>query len=316
MHFVENGKAERGTCVLCHGWPEIWYSWKDQIDPIASLGFRVIVPDQRGFGFTSSPTDKSQYTMEKLTADLVALLDYLNIPKAIFIGHDWGSIVAWSLSVHHTNRVAAVSSVVVPFYPVNPSKNPWIEMQKNAGLFDYQMYFNEEGKPERELSRDLEYTFKCLLRSAKTQDRLKYERQVSFANVRERGGMLVGFPTVVNTSCMFTEEDLAIFVEAYANSGFRGGLNWYRNIEENWKWNKKVAGKKVEVPALMVTVGKDKLFRPDMIQHLENWIPNLTKGHVEESGHWLEEEPLKLKEILTKWLDNLPSSIWIVNAKL
>jgi len=189
-------------------------------------------------------------------------------------------------------------------------------MQENAGLFDYQMYFNEEGKPEKEFSKDVEYMLKCIVRSAKKDDKVPYERPVSMGNVRERGGMLVGFPASLSRSAMLTEEDLAVYVEAYKQSGFRGGLNWYRNVEANWEWNKKTAGKKVEVPALMVTVGKDILFRPAISQHMENWIPKLSRGHIEESGHWLEEEPQQLSAILTKWLTELPPSIWSTTSKL
>jgi len=180
-------------------------------------------------------------------------------------------------------------------------------MNEDAGLFDYQMYFQEEGRAEQEFEKNIVHTIKCIIRSAKQEDRATLSQRVSLGNVRERGGMLVGFPNdkELQKSCMLSEDEFRAYVNAYTESGFRGGLNWYRNMEENWKFNCKVANKKVVQPALMITVDKDKLFPPSATKHMDQWIPNLTKGHIEGAGHWIEEEPEKLNAILTTWLQNL-----------
>jgi len=315
LHYVEAGVDEKGTVVFCHGWPEFWFSWRHQIDPVAKLGFRVIVPDQRGFGKTAGPHNKSQYTLEHLTADMVALLDVLKVSKAVFVGHDWGSPVVWCLALHYPERVAAVASYVVPFHPTNPKKNPWKAMNDDPRLFDYQMYFQEEGRAEKEFEKNIPYTFKCIIRSSKQPDRIAFTQHVSMGNARARGGMLIGFPgeEELKRTIIMNEEELQGYVNAYKESGFRGGLNWYRNMEDNWKFNCKVAGKKILQPALMITVEKDKLFPPAASKHMEQWIPNLTRGHIEGVGHWIEEEPEKLNSILGKWLQSLPRGGVIVS---
>jgi len=194
----------------------------------------------------------------------------------------------------------------VPFYPANPNKNPIEEMTKNPGLFDYQMYFQDEGIAEKEFEADIEYTMKCIMRSPRDEDKLHLSEPINLGNVRQRGGMLVGYPKNVKKSVILSDYDLQQYLVAFTQSGFRGGLNWYRNVENNWKWNCKCAGQKVQVPTLMVTVGRDKLFPPRLSEHMDKWVPNLTKEHIHHSGHWvMQEAPEELNKILIGWLKSL-----------
>eukprot|EP01119_Soliformovum_irregulare_P011094 TRINITY_DN2757_c0_g1_i1.p1 TRINITY_DN2757_c0_g1~~TRINITY_DN2757_c0_g1_i1.p1 ORF type:complete len:333 (+),score=90.44 TRINITY_DN2757_c0_g1_i1:149-1000(+) len=274
------------------------------MDGLSEKGFRCIAPDQRGFGETLVKGSKEQFRMEVLVKDIIALLDALSIPKAILIGHDWGSVVVWTASLAYPDRIAAVASYVVPFFPSNPKQNPMEKMRKDPGLFDYQMYFQDIGVAEKEFEADPAYSIKCIVRSAKPIDRFETSKPMSLGNVRERGGMLVGFPKNENLqwSVMFQNDDASKYASTFRNSGFGGGFNWYRNIEENWNYTKQFAGKKIEIPALMITVGKDRLFPAKSSQHMESWVTDLTRGHVESGGHWIEEEPEQLNQILLNWL--------------
>lgn len=119
MHYVDKGAANAGPypIIFCHGWPEFWFSWRHQLDALSAAGYRVIAPDLKGFGWSSCPPQKEEYTLSKITEDLVALMDHLRIPKAIFVGHDWGSPAVQAMTLRYPERVAAVASYVVPFYP-------------------------------------------------------------------------------------------------------------------------------------------------------------------------------------------------------
>ncbi|KAL6079362.1 Bifunctional epoxide hydrolase 2 [Balamuthia mandrillaris] len=304
MHFVEKG---HGTpVILCHGWPDCWYTWRHQMVALAANGYRAIAPDQRGFGGTSAPREVSAYTQEELVADLVALLDVLHLQQAVFIGHDWGGAIVWNMALHHPNRVQAVGAVSTPFFPVNPTKNPLHAMEKNPGRFDYQLYFQEPGRAEREFEEDVAYTLTCLIRGSSEQDLAPLKGlKLSTSTVRQRGGMLKGFPpkSEVTRSVLLTEYDLRYYVHQFKQSGFHGGLNWYRNVEANWQWNNKTAGRKITPPALMITSGQDSVFSPSMTQHMEQWVAQLERAHVERAAHWPHQEcPQEVNATLLRWL--------------
>ena len=133
MGFYEAGpKADRPPVVLCHGWPEIAFSWRHQIKALAEAGIRVIAPDQRGYGATDRPEPVDAYDLAHLTGDLVGLLDHLKIDKAIFVGHDWGGFVVWQMALRHRDRVAGVVGVNTPHYDRAPS-DPIELMRKRFG---------------------------------------------------------------------------------------------------------------------------------------------------------------------------------------
>jgi soluble epoxide hydrolase/lipid-phosphate phosphatase len=303
MHVAQQGDGP--AVILVHGFPELWFSWRHQLPALAGAGLRAIAPDMRGFGETTISPDIEDYTQENICADLVALLDCLKLKDAVFVGHDWGGAVVWNMALHHPTRVRAVAGVNTPFIPHLPM-NPLEMMTANPGRFDYQLYFQEPGVAEAELEADIRRTFTLFFRSSRPEDRLG--GKMSTAGVRERGGLLVGAPTEVSRSVMLSESELMTFVRTYEKTGFRGGLNWYRNHERNWEWSKQTAGQQVLQPALMITAGKDAILTPEMSKGMEKWVPNLTRGHIEECSHWTQQEaPDDLNRILIDWLHTLPN---------
>jgi soluble epoxide hydrolase/lipid-phosphate phosphatase len=302
MHVVEQGSGP--AVVLCHGFPELWYSWRHQIPAIAAAGFRAIAPDMRGYGRTSAPPRIEDYGMQQITADMAALLDVLELKDAIFVGHDWGGIVVWSMALHYPDRVRAVAGVNTPFMERAAINPDWVQP---GSKWDYQIYFNEVGRPEAELSRNVRRTFTLFFRTSKSRDGGDSSDVVALTKtVTARGGFLVGLPEEMPRSIMLTQEDLDYFVSEYERTGFRGGLNWYRNVPANWRWGEKIVGKKVLQPALMVTAGKDAVLTPDMTEGMEHWVPSLTRGHIEQCAHWTQqEEPEQLNQILLDWLRSL-----------
>ena len=300
MRMVEQGQGP--AVVLCHGFPELWYSWRHQIPALAEAGFRVIVPDQRGYGRTTAPPRVEDHTMENLTADMLALLEVLELKQAVFVGHDWGGAVVWSMALHYPERVRAVAGINTPFLERGALNPAWIQ---RGTKWDYQIYFNEVGRAEEELSRNVRRVFTLMFRTSKPADGGGDAVGLT-ATVTQRGGLLVGLPEDAPRSIMLTQEDLDFFVSEYERTGFRGGLNWYRNLPANWQWGERVAGKQVLQPALMVTPGKDGVLTPDMADGMERWVPNLRRAHIEQCGHWTQqEEPEQLNRILLDWLRSL-----------
>ena len=234
---------------------------------------------------------------------MAALLDALGEETAVFVGHDWGGAVVWNMAQHHPDRVRAVAGINTPASQRAPM-NPLDAMKMDPGRFDYQLYFQEPGVAEAELSANVRRVFTLLLRTSKPVDGM--DALAGTAGVRERGGLFVGAPETAPRSIMLTEEDLDTFVETFERTGFRGGLNWYRNHGRNWEWSGTLSDQTISQPALMVTAGRDPVLLPAMTHGMEDWIPNLSRGHIEECGHWTQqEEPEALNKILIEWLGKL-----------
>ena len=303
MHIAERGDGP--AIILSHGFPELWYSWRHQIPALAEAGFRVIAPDQRGYGGTTAPQDIASYTQKEFCTDLTSLMDALDIERAIFVGHDWGGAVVWNTALHFPERVRAVAGVNTPFG--GQGRAPMLEALKDRpGMFDYQFYFQEPGVAEADFEADVEKSFRLTFRSSDPAD--GFDVLAGFDSVRKRGGVFAGYPEDAPRSVMLKQEELDMFVEAFSRTGFRGALNWYRTSRATWEWGEETKGQKINHPALMVTAGKDPVLTPALSAGMEDRVPNLTRGHIEDCAHWTQQErPQELNRILLDWLASLPA---------
>uniref|UniRef100_A0A673L252 Bifunctional epoxide hydrolase 2-like n=1 Tax=Sinocyclocheilus rhinocerous TaxID=307959 RepID=A0A673L252_9TELE len=226
IHYVDMGDGP--PVLLCHGFPESWFSWRYQV--------------RNG------------------------------IPQVTLVGHDWGGALVWNMAQFHSERVRAVASLNTPIFPVDPKTNP-MEKLKAMPIFDYQIYFQKPVSGNHT------------------------------AGVCQRGGLFVGSPDDPARSAILSKSALQYYVQQFTKSGFRGPLNWYRNGERNWRWMCSRPRGKIMMPALMVTAGKDPVLLPAFATGMENLVPNLTRGHIEECGHWTQmERPAELNKILISWL--------------
>ncbi|KAM6139668.1 bifunctional epoxide hydrolase 2 [Phoenicopterus ruber ruber] len=302
LHFVEMGHGP--VVCLCHGFPESWLSWRYQIPALADAGFRVIALEMKGYGESTAPPDIEEYSQEQICKDLAVFLDKLGIPQTVLVGHDWGGAVVWNMALFYPERVRAVASLNTPYQPADPAVDI-VEKMKAYPAFDYQFYFQEPGVAEAELEKDIARTLKALIRSARQEDRLPLPLHPH--GVRERGGLLVGLPETPPASQILHGPELQYYIQRFQKSGFRGPLNWYRNIRPNWRWALSAKDRKITMPALMVTVGKDAVLHHRMSRGMEEWIPQLRREHIEECGHWTQmERPAALNRILVEWLEGLP----------
>ncbi|NWX93026.1 HYES hydrolase, partial [Nothoprocta pentlandii] len=326
LHFVEMGHGP--VVCLCHGFPESWLSWRYQVrrrsgwatrgtprsprgapsclaqlPALADAGFRVIALEMKGYGDSAAPPGERppRGRPRREPGDV-----FPGIAQAVLVGHDWGGAVVWNMALFYPERVRAVASLNTPYRPADPDVDI-VERMSRVPAFDYQFYFQEPGVAEAELERDVGRTLRLLIRSASKEDRLP--SSPGFHGVRERGGLLVGFPADAPASRILAGPALHYYVQQFTKSGFRGPLNWYRNMRRNWRWALLAKDRKILMPALMVTAGKDPVLRPAMAQGMEEWIPHLSRGHIEECGHWTQmERPAELNRILLEWLEKLPAS--------
>lgn len=295
IHYVDLGDGP--PVLLCHGFPESWFSWRYQIPALANAGFRVLALDMKGYGDSTAPPEIEEYSQEQIMLDLVTFLDKMGIPQVTLVGHDWGGSLVWNMAQFHPERVRAVASLNTPLFPVDPKTNP-MEKLMAMPIFDYQIYFQKPGVAEAELEKNLERTFKLMFIASNETKSFP-----STAGVCKRGGLLVGSLDDPPRSAILSESALRYYVQQFTKSGFRGPLNWYRNRERNWRWMCSRPRGKIMMPALMVTAGKDPVLLPAFATGMENLVPNLTRGHIEECGHWTQmERPAELNKILISWL--------------
>jgi pimeloyl-ACP methyl ester carboxylesterase len=299
IHIAEQGAGP--LIVLCHGFPESWYSWRHQLRGLAETGFHVVAPDMRGYGQTDRPEEIDQYTLLHLVGDMVGLLDALGAESAVIAGHDWGATVAWHAALMRPDRLRAVIGLSVPFWPRGPVRPTTVMPQTDDALF-YPLYFQEPGVAEAELERDVRSTIRRLLFSG-FGDVPRSDRTIAadpgiVGMVPRQGGFL---SCTVEPSVLppwLTEEDIDVYAREFARTGFRGGLNWYRNIDRNWELLAPYAGARVAVPALYVAGDRDLVvaFRgmDQFIPNLSKFVPGLRKTVILPGcGHWTQQERSK-----------------------
>ena len=163
MHIAEQGAGP--LVLLCHGFPESWYSWRHQLPALADAGFHAIAPDMRGYGQTDRPDAIDQYTMLHLVGDMVGLLDALGARPAVIAGHDWGAPVAWHAALLRPDRFRAVVGLSVPFRPRGRARPTTVMPQTDDAQF-YQLYFQEPGVAEAEFERDARASIRRVLYSS------------------------------------------------------------------------------------------------------------------------------------------------------
>uniref|UniRef100_A0A8C4RRN3 Epoxide hydrolase 2, cytoplasmic n=1 Tax=Erpetoichthys calabaricus TaxID=27687 RepID=A0A8C4RRN3_ERPCA len=227
IHYVELGDGP--PLCLCHGFPESWFTWRYQIPALAAAGFRVLALDMKGYGDSTAPPDIEEYGQEEICK--VGLERKKSIKWVTLIGHDWGGAFVWNMAQFYPERVRAVASLNTPLFPVDPNADP-MERLRALPIFDYQLYFQEPGVAEAELEEDLRRTFKIMFRGHRDMVRNLCPVCVDFI----AGGLLVGLPEDIPRSSILSESALQVYVEQYEKSGFRGPLNWYRNVRRNWQW--------------------------------------------------------------------------------
>ncbi len=290
LEVFEAGQQNTGKPILlCHGWPEHAFSWRYQIPALVAAGYHVIVPNQRGYGNSSSPTDVAAYDIEHLTGDLVALLDHYGYEKATFVGHDWGAMVVWGMALLHPNRVHKLINLALPYQ--ERGEIPWIEfMEQVLGGDYYFVHFNRQpGVADAVLEENTAQFLRNMFR--KNIPPAPPEPSMAMINLAKAVQPL-GDP-------IMSEIELDVFVSAFEASGFTGSINWYRNLDRNWHILAD-ANPIIQHPALMVYGDRDMIPK---FERLNEFVPNVDVVSL-DCGHWIQQEkPEETNQVILSWLD-------------
>ena len=302
MHIAEQGEGP--LVVLCHGFPELWYSWRHQLPALAAAGYHVIAPDQRGFGGTDRPDAIEDYNILELSADLRGLLDELGEEKAVFVGHDWGAPVVWHLAQATPERVRAVVGLSVAFRGGRGPQPPIPMMKALFGdTFFYVLYFQQPGVADAELASDPEGFLRRFYWTISGD-----APDGSFKVLPAEGtGLNDALSDTDELPAWMTAEDLGYYTSEFSRTGFTGGLNWYRNFDRNWELTPDLDGKKIEVPALFIAGERDPVLMMAPPDAMDEWIPDLRgKVLLPGAGHWTQQErPAEVNAALVDFLDGL-----------
>lgn len=273
--------------ILAHGFPELAYSWRHQIPALVDAGYRVLAPDQRGYGRSSQPSDIADYDIVHLTDDLLGLLDETGEEQAVFVGHDWGSMVVWGQSQLNPDRVRGVVGMSVPFVP-RPAAPPIQIMRSLFGdNFFYMVYFQEPGVADAEFAADTPTMLRRML-AGLTPDATPAE--VDMFGPAADGGFIVRLPDPKSLPDWLSQAELDHYIAEFQRTGFTGGINWYRNLDRNWSLTEAVADTNVTMPALFVAGGADPVLMMSP-PNMDEWVTDL-RGSVilDGAGHWVQQE--------------------------
>jgi pimeloyl-ACP methyl ester carboxylesterase len=290
--------GEGPAILLCHGFPELAYSWRHQVPALVGAGYRVIAPDQRGYNGSTAPEDVTDCTVGRLVDDLVGVLDALGVDRAVAVGHDWGGAVVWGAAQSRPDRFHGVVGVCTPWAPRGET-DPISAIIAARGPTTYMQTFQAPGVAEAILGADVEAAFRAMLRG----------RGVTLAEFMAAppevqavpAGVFVGDPQLLGDPIV-SEEELRVYVDAYERHGFTGPLNWYRSAHRHWRetadWPDTIT-----VPALMISAGDDWFLPPQMSEPMGRWIPDFERHVIPDAAHWVQQEkPDELNALLLDWL--------------
>ena len=287
LEVFEAGPKGR-PIVLCHGWPELAFTWRHQMPALASAGYHVIAPNQRGYGKSSRPADVTDYDIAHLSGDLVALLDHYGYEGATFVGHDWGASVVWGLTLLHPSRVNGVINLSLPYQ--ERGEQPWLEfLDAMLGGDYYMVHFNRQpGIADAVLDENTSQFLRNL-----------YRKNVPPTEPQPGNEMinLAKAETPLGEPVM-SDRELAVFISAFESSGFTGSINWYRNLDRNWHLLAD-ADPIVQQPALMIYGDRDVVPRSPNLTAL---VPKVEEVSL-DCGHWIQEErPEETNQLILNWL--------------
>ncbi|MED5530242.1 MAG: alpha/beta hydrolase [Pseudomonadota bacterium] len=312
IHYVEQGSGP--LVLLCHGFPESWYSWRHQIPALASAGYRVVALDMRGYGQTSQPAEIEAYGLSSLVGDVVQAVSVLGEEQSVIVGHDWGGPVAWYAALMRPDVFRAVVSLSVPYNkPLSLPDGITLNdvMRQVAGDRDYyRLFFQEPGVAEADLEADIRKTMLGLLYSISGDIVRDGVHSIGWDGHFTKGETLTDQLVIPDElPPWLSEEDLTFYIDEITRSGFRGGINWYRNIKNMTSILAPFVGCPLNQPSLYLYGEYDLIAgnSAEAIEALPSRLGNLQGLYkLEGAGHWLQQEkPEEVNRALIKFLDNL-----------
>jgi pimeloyl-ACP methyl ester carboxylesterase len=289
MRIAEAGSGP--LVLLIHGWPESWYSWRHQITALAAAGFHAVAPDMRGYGGTSAPAAAEAYRIDHLAKDVIGIIDHFSQDTATIVGHDWGSMVVWYTALFHPSRINGVMGMSVPYG--GRAKLPPLDSFKAAmgDNFFYILYHNEAGGvAEAEYDADPRGILSRLYASPASP---RAPAKITDPR-RSAGGWIDRLGEVTAQPDWLSTEDLDYFVNEFTRSGFRGGVNYYRNFNSNWEITSEL-DPVISMPAAFLSGAQDVVIQGADETALRNMMAPVMADLrditlIDNMGHWIQQE--------------------------
>lgn len=284
--------------VLLHGFPELAFSWRHQLPALAGAGYRAIAPDLRGYGASDKPAAVSDYRMDRLLRDVTGLLDAFDINEAVFVGHDWGALLAWQLALVHPDRVQGVICLNIPFLP-RGAREPVSLMRERLGNDFYIVNFQDSDEADKRFASDPRRFINNMMRRG----------QIS----RSQFNQLPPGRRVISLLATMTRDDpggeplldsteLDYYADAFSAGGFTGPINWYRNWSDNWRDSEGIE-QEVRVPGLFIGATDDVVVSEQQIEAMRPHVPDLEVHMIDGCGHWTQQEqPETTNRLIVDWL--------------
>ncbi|MEM9172610.1 MAG: alpha/beta hydrolase [Pseudomonadota bacterium] len=289
--------------VLCHGFPELAFSWRHQIHALADAGFHVMAPDLRGYGRSDKPFGVEHYAIDPLIGDLTGLLDMYGYEDAVFVGHDWGALLLWHMALLAPTRMRGLANLNIPFAP-RRDIDPMVLSRELLGDDFYIVNFQDSNEADKAFDANPEQFLRAMYRrlpaTREAFDRLPADQRHAFSMLREmHKATLPGTP-------LFDDETLAVYVRAFREGGFTAPINWYRNWSANWARMADVP-QQIHVPTLFIGANDDVLIAPQHIEAMKPYVDTLELHVLADCGHWTQQEhPKTVNRLLIDWLRRLP----------
>ena len=286
LHVAECGEGP--LVLLCHGFPELWYSWRHQLPALAAAGYRAVAPDQRGYGRSSRPGPVEDYDIAHLAGDLLGLLDAFGEERAVVVGHDWGAMVTWHLAQTAPERLHGLAAMSVPFWP-RPPRPPTVLFKEIFGdHFFYILHFQTPGVADAQLDADPGAFLRLFLRRASSD-------------------VFDGTAEIPPLPSWISDEEFSVYEDEFRRTGLTGGLNWYRNFDRNWDLTAESAARRIEIPAMFLAGERDPVLSFIPVDPMRAQVADLREFVlVPGAGHWVQQErPAETNEALLRFLAGL-----------
>jgi len=318
---------ESGTPIIfLHGWPELSISWRHQLPVMAGLGFRAIAPDMRGYGRSRIHPNKEDYAVEHIEKDMLELLDALGAKKAIWVGHDWGTPIVWSLAQQHAGRCQGVAGLCVPYIPGGFTDKELLKLANRdiypedgfpAAQWDYWYFYRDQFETASgAFEKNVTNTVRALFRAG---DPANVGQPAMLASIRANGGWFgpdgAGAPEFPRDESVITEQDENAYAAALTRNGFKGPAGWYVNSEANGAYAEKAKETwQLNMPVLFLHAAFDTVCETidsKLAEPMRVHCCDLSEETV-ESGHWMaQEKPNAVNAALAKWLATKHLDLWM-----
>lgn len=296
-------EAQKYPIILCHGFPELAYSWRHQFEPLVNLGFHVIAPDHRGYGRSDVLARQDDYPLSEILKDICGLLDYYQYEKAIFIGHDFGGTISWGMGHYHSDRVAGIC---VSNAPLSEMKmNPVDMYLKLYGPKNYFSFFHSQ-ECEDKLNKDTARTFRFYMRR-------DLGLGTNLSRSRKRDVETISHLYWIYDEeeswpgeCFLTEDELAYYSKAFSNTGFGPALYWYRCLSYEFERQRAEFPEglpKISCPVMAIGSEYDYIAAYSFYEILDNYCDQHEKVLIMDASHWTQQEkPVEYNKAVSTWL--------------